>query len=171
MSDEYDDKQHDTIGVDSPNSTYLQPGDADPDKEAKYERMWRYNEGLWKSRNRVDNEEAWRRGRIVTLHAIASDLELNDYQRQEATGALQEIDLGGASNGQQTSLEAYCFAICAFVANADAKPHREGSSIYLPAKSSDKNPDRFVRVQRSLKLSETEIEKAMDELRVEFEGL
>lgn len=167
MSNDYDDDQPRATGIDSPNNTYFEPSDA-PANENKYERLWRWNQGLWKSRNRVDEKEVWRQDRLNVLDSIASELELTDWQKEEAQRTLESVNLTDTSVGQTPRLEASCFCICAFTFNEDVHPEREDSCIYLPHKEDENNPDHFIEAKNELGLSDTELSTALEQLRKAF---
>lgn len=167
---EYDDDQPEAISIESPSATSLNPSDDETGREDHYKRLWLWNEGLWKSRNRVDEEKMWEKDRLNTLNAIASELELSSWQKERATKILKNINLTEVSTGQQPRIKASCFAICVFVFNEDVKPRRSGSCIYLPDKDDEDNPDHFVRAKEEIGLTDAEISNAVNQILKNFLG-
>lgn len=170
MATDYDETIDERTGTDSPNNTHFSPSDASDARERKYQTLWGYNEEILESRNNVNSAEIWRRDRLATLDAIASSLSLSDAQHQRARHLLDTADLTDEVEGQYTSIEASCFGLCALVFNEDARPEREGSTTYFPAKRDESNPDHFVRVQSEVGLSDREVDQAMRELRLELQA-
>jgi len=156
--------QPEATGIDSPNATYFIPSEAAEDKQNKYETYWRYNEGLWTSRNQVNKSEEWRRDRRSLLNSIASELELTSAQKERAKSRFSDIDLWSNKTSRQQRLEASCFGICALVFNEDVMPQRDESCVYLPHKDDKENPSHFVAAKEEIGLEDNEIEYAINQI-------
>lgn len=115
MSDDYTEYTEDNSRIDSPNATYFEPSEAPDHREDHYETLWRYNQG-WKTRNRVEESGQWKEDQRRLLASIADSLELTDFQRERALTVLEGVDMREASSWNQLPSEAYCVALCAFVA-------------------------------------------------------
>ena len=165
---EYDDDQPEAISIESPSATSLNPSDDETGRGEHYKRLWHWNEGLWKSRNRVDEQKMWKKDRLNVLNAIATELELSPAQKSRASNIIKNANFNQSTSWEQISLEASCFAICLFVFNKDVKPRRKGSCIYLPDKDDEDNPDHFVRAKDEIGLTDAEISKAVDQILKDF---
>lgn len=168
MSYNYDDKHPQETDA-SPNSTYFVPAEAPPSKRRRFKRMWYYNEDLKWSRKQYNAEQLRERDKSQLFEAIASSLDLSHNVTEQAKEILVNADLSDAVEGQYTSLEVYCFAICAIVYNHEQDSFKRK---YVPEKVTDKNPERFEVVRDSIEATKREVRQAIDELKslVSYDG-
>lgn len=100
---------------DANDATHFDPDDVYGSTPINYSRLLLLNRGTWKSRWEENKEVTHRRDNMYILSAIASQLELTDYQKEEARNVFDEIELGEI--GKPVRLVA--FGVCAVVANED----------------------------------------------------
>lgn len=153
MSEDYDESES-TNGVDGKNATYFRPTEAPSDQKAKYRRLWSYNEDLKRSPNQANKKEHWRRDRVAKLEAIASTLELNNTQKEEAKHVMDDLDVNEHLDGRYPSLEAVSFAVCAAVFNRTVQRLGNPQAAFIPQRDAELNPDRYNSLQADLEVSD-----------------
>lgn len=161
MSDGYSDEQPPKAGINSPNNTNFTPKEAPADDQHKFEVLWFYNEDLKRDRTNFRSQEVRRREQNHILDAISSSVELPDYQHKEAQTIVEQTNFTKNVEGKYLSIETYCFAICIIVHNQALDRF---SQKYIPDKSDASNPDIFVNFRDEAKLSDYDIEQALNEL-------
>lgn len=161
MSYEYNDS-HSQESDASPNSTYFVPAEAPPSQRRRFKRLWYYNENLKRSRKQFNVEQLRERDKEQLFEAIASSVELPSSLAAEAKEVFTSVDLSDAVEGPYTSLEVYCFAMCAISYN---KTQPDFKDKYIPEKTTDKNPERFESIRSDIDVSKRAVRQALDELK------
>lgn len=114
---------------DANNATFFKPSEGSDNHHQKYKRLRLYNRGTWKDRREENKEVTHRRDNLAILDAIASQLDLTDYQKSESRRTFDGLELGDI--GKPADLIA--FAVCIVVANDEVK----GTRYYPTKKSTD----------------------------------
>lgn len=114
----------DVITSDTDNATTIQPREAPPEKREKFRVFRAYNTGTWNGPRRENKEVTYRQDNLHRYDALASTLNLNDYQRKRGRKVLEDFtplrELG-------IDVDVIIFGICVIVANADVP---DGSRYY-----------------------------------------
>jgi len=161
MSDGYSDEHSPKASINSPNSTNFNPQEASADKQHKFDVLWSYNEDLKRDRTNFRSSEVRRREQNAILDAVSASVELPEYQHTEAQRMVEQTDFTENVEGKYLSIETYCFAVCVIVHN---EALNRFDQKYLPSKSDDSNPDIFVRFRKEAKLSDYNVQQALNEL-------
>lgn len=161
MVDNNDYLHNPTTGSYSENSSYFNPNEASAEKQRKFKRLWYYNENLRKyNSNDTDDSEQWRRDRLSTVDTISSNLELPQFQRQEARNTVKDLDFREYIKGGYLSLELYSFVICAMIHNNYVNSL---SQKFLP--TSNNNPELFEQIVKDYDFSTVNISQGFSEIR------
>jgi hypothetical protein len=126
------------ITPDTENATWFNPNESN--NSDLFEVLRFYNRGTWKDRREENKELRHRQDNLAIFDALAGQLSLTSYQKQEGRRTFGELELGEL--GHATRLIA--FGVCVVVANDDV---HGGHRFYPTAKGTD---EEFRSMQRDL---------------------
>lgn len=153
MQETTEKEQSEVISPDTKNATYFHPEESN--RQAHFERLRSYNRGTWKDRREENKEVTHRIDNLAIFDALSGQLDLTDYQTQEARCFFDNLELGQL--GKPTRLVA--FGVCAVVANEDVPD----GTRYHP---SHVDPDPyFQRVVDDLEFSESQLHSIIGQIR------
>ena len=129
------------VTSDTDNATMFHPSEAPPHLREQYERFRAYNTGLWNGPFRENKQAMHRQDNLHRYDAIASSLDLTEYQKQRGRAALDDVALGKVG----LNIDLFIFALCILVVNRDAEGTR-----YWPHTDKMDNDPAFETMAREL---------------------
>lgn len=133
---------------DTENATIIPVGEAPPAQHQKYANFRAYNTDLWNGPRRENKEAIRRQDNLHIYDALASELELTDYQKKEGRRIFDDLNI--RSFGKK--VEYIIFAVCVLVANRDVPDgHR-----YWPHPQAQNNSELFAETARALDMNRSE---------------
>lgn len=106
------------ITSDTENATTIPVDEAPPAKREKFRKFRAYNTGLWNGPRRENKTAIMRQDNLHLYDAIASQIELTDYQQKRGRVALDRIELNDFG-GPNLTVDLVIWSICVIVANDD----------------------------------------------------
>jgi len=120
-----DEQQPPTVVTsDTDNATQIRPDEAPPDKRTKAKVFKAYNTGLWNGPRRENTEAFRRQDDLHRYDALASSLDLTDFQKQRGRKVMDDLDF----HEMGKPIDHIIFGVCCAVANDDV----EGGTRYWP---------------------------------------
>lgn len=144
------------ITSDTNNATTIQPKEAPPGKRRKFKKMRAYNTGMWNGPKRENTEMFRREDNLHRFDALASSLELTDYQKGRGRKALDDLNIREVG----LKVDTIIFGICAIIANSDVE---DGSRYYPNPNAPD--DEAFESVADSLDLSQKQQASIIEKMR------
>jgi hypothetical protein len=120
--------------------------------------MWRYNEDLQRDRNHANTSEIRRRTNNHTLDAIAGQLGIPDFQKEEVEIVMETENFGEMQCGPWLNYSIYCFAVVIVVWN---RYHEHLQEKFIVGAG---NLEHFDQMQSELDITDRQLEQALEEL-------
>lgn len=136
---EWDESQSEPlVSPDTEERTRFNPEEADPEHRAKFERLFKYNTGVYNG-EWADESKRRRMDNLAIYDAISSQLELTPFQKRRGRELFDSLNLRRL--GYPAEMVAFC--VCVAVAREDGRE-------YHPFRADRNNDEVFLELAEDL---------------------